>query len=150
MFKNQDGMTLLEVLIFVSILTLIFLTIAFATTQSIKRTLYNQQKIIATHYAEEVHEWMRGEKESDWAIFASRADTTYCMNESVTTCHAAGSCWSENTACAADDYALGSKYKRSSTLTTNGSLIDVTTTIEWKDGVNTYSLPLETTFSRWE
>lgn len=89
MSKKQKGMTLLEVLIFVYILTLIFLTIAFTTTQSIKRTIYNQQKIIATHYAEEVHEWMRGEKETDWAIFATRSDSTYCLNQSITVCHAA-------------------------------------------------------------
>ena len=150
MSKKQKGMTLLEVLIFVYILTLIFLTIAFTTTQSIKRTIYNQQKIIATHYAEEVHEWMRGEKETDWAIFATRSDSTYCLNQSITVCHAAGSCWSENVECVADDYSLANKYKRSSTLTTQGSLIDVTTIVEWKDGANTYTIPLSTTFSRWE
>lgn len=143
-------MTLLEVLIFVSILTMIFLTIAYATTQSIKRTIYNQKKIIATHYAEEVQEWMRGEKESDWAIFTTRSDTTYCLNSSVTTCSTAGTCWDADVACDADDYTLGNGYKRSSALTTNGSRIDIITTVEWTEGPNTYSVPISTTFSRWE
>ncbi|MBP9797565.1 type II secretion system protein [Candidatus Woesebacteria bacterium] len=146
----QKGMTLLEVLIFVTMITLIFITIASATTQSIKKTIYNQQKIIATHYAEEAQEWMRGEKESDWAIFSARSDETYCLNAGITACNAAGSCWDSRAACGATDYSLGGKYKRSSVLTTNGSRIDVITTVEWVDGSNTYSVPINTTFSRWE
>lgn len=148
--NSQQGMTLLEVLIFTTMITLIFLTIASATTQSIKRTIYNQQKIIATHYAEEAQEWMRGEKESDWSVFSARADTTYCLNAAISVCDGAGSCWDNRTACGPTDYSLGGHFKRSSVLTTHGSLIDVTTTVEWIEGSNTYSVPINTTFSRWE
>ena len=143
-------MTLLEVLIFTTMITLIFLTIASATTQSIKKTIYNQQKIIATHYAEEAQEWMRGEKETDWAVFSARSDATYCLNENISTCDVAGSCWDNRASCGVSDYSLGGHFKRSSVLTTNGSLIDVTTTVEWIEGQNRYSVPIHTTFSRWE
>lgn len=147
---SQSGMTLLEVLIFTTMITLIFLTIASATTQSIKKTMYNQQKIIATHYAEEAQEWMRGEKESDWSVFSARSDATYCLNSTISTCDASGSCWDNRAACPVTDYSLGGHYKRSSVLTTNGSRIDVITTVEWIEGSNTYSVPISTTFSRWE
>lgn len=147
---NQSGMTLLEVLIFITMITLIFITIASVTVQSIKRTIFNHQKIVATHYAEEVQEWMRGEKESDWAIFSARADETYCLNENVTTCNAEGTCWDDRALCESSDYSLDNEYKRWSVLTTNGSRIDVTTTVEWREGPNTYSVPINTTFSRWE
>ncbi|OGK38505.1 hypothetical protein A3F32_02755 [Candidatus Roizmanbacteria bacterium RIFCSPHIGHO2_12_FULL_42_10] len=139
---------MLEVVMFTAILTTVMLAIVFATTQSLKQTIYSQRKILSTHAAEELQEWMRGEKENDWATFSARSGT-FCFNEDIATCDASGTCWDSNQACEADDYSL-QNFKREAVLTVNGSRIDVSISVFWKDGPNVFEVPLITTFSRWE
>lgn len=154
--KSEEGLSLLEALIFTTILSVIMLAVVFATTMSLKRTQFNQKKIFATRYAEEVLEWMRGEKEADWTTFTSRSPQVYCMNDDVTTCSAAGSCWSVSTACPAGDYplsetqSLNNGFSRNVTLQTDGTTIRVTAIVSWKDGSNEFDVTSSTTFSRWE
>ncbi len=154
--QSQAGVTLLEALIFMTILSVIMLAIVYATTISLKRTQFNQHKIFATRYMEEAQEWVRGEKEVNWTIFLNRAPGTYCMNDDISTCSEAGTCWSEPTACEATDYSLGSTggiqngYSRSIVLTSTGSSVGAVTTVSWKDGPNIFNVTSNTSFSRWE
>jgi type II secretory pathway pseudopilin PulG len=153
---SQSGVTLLEVLIFMTLLSLIIIAIVYSTTLSLKRTQFNQRKIFATRYAEEVEEWMRGEKEVDWTVFSGRAPNTYCMNTDIGTCDSAGTCWDDVGACAATDYSLDAPagltngYKRSVVLSPSGSRVDMAVTVEWVDGPNTFDVGVNSTFSRWE
>lgn len=135
---------------FMAILSTIFLAVVFLTTLSLKRTDYNKRKIMATHFAEEADEWLRGEKETSWTTFTSRSPGTYCMNTDISACDTAGTCWDNNTACLTTDYSLDGIYKRWMTLSDNGTRVDVTITVEWLDGPNTFSVPVSTTYSRWE
>ncbi len=155
-FKRQDGVTLLEALIFMFVLSLIIFAIAFSTTHSLRRTQFNVDKIFATRYGEEVEEWMRGEKEANWTTFSARSPGTYCMNAEITTCDAGDTCWDENAACDSDDYSLGESgslnngFKRTVELTTVGTRVDVDIVVSWIDGPNTYDVTLNSSFSRWE
>ncbi len=123
---------------------------------SLKRTQFNQKKIFATRHAEEVLEWMGGEKEADWTTFITHSPSVYCMNEEVTTCSADDSCWSVPTACPAGEYPLSSTgelnngFARNVTLQTDGTTVRVTAIVTWKDGSNEYDVTSSTTFSRWE
>ena len=87
LLRLQQGLSFIEVLIFVSVLSLIFLAIAYATSQSIKQTKFNEQKLLATRYAEELEEWLRGQKEEDWNTFyttrAGSGGLTYGFDDSV-------------------------------------------------------------------
>lgn len=154
--KSQSGVTLLEALIFMTLLSVIMIAIVYSTTLSLKRTQFNQRKIFATRYAEEVEEWMRGEKETNWATFSARSPGSYCMNSQISVCDAAGSCWDNPTDCADTDFSLAASaglnngYKRSTVLTTTGSRVDMVVTVEWIDGPNTYDVDVTSTFSRWE
>ena len=159
--RSESGLTLIEAVIFISILSTIILAIVYSTTISLRRTQFNIRKINATRYSEEVEEWMRGEKESNWAEFLARSDQTYCMNEDMYLCSGkedgAGGCWDVNTACdGPDDYTLGENdelnngYRRNATLTTDGTRVNVVITTEWTDGPNVYDVTITSAFSRWE
>lgn len=156
MFRRQEGVSLLEAVIFIAVLSLIILAIVYSTTLSLKRTIFNQDKLIATRYAEELEEWIRGEKEVNWAEFLARSDATYCMNVEIPTCDAADSCWDDTGACGSTEYTLGETnslnngFKRSVVMTTSGSRIDIDITVEWLDGPNTYSVNLPSSLSRWD
>lgn len=151
--RSQKGLSLIEVLAFVTILSLVFLGIAYATGQSIKRTKFNEQKLIATRFAEELEEWLRGEKEEDWTAFydtyASVDGITYCFDDSVydeynnITWPAASDCGTS--------YSLRGIYKREVTLTQSlSSQVQVVINVEWLDGQNAFNVPISTILTKWE
>ncbi len=154
-FRSQKGLSLLEVLAFVTILSLTFLGVAYSTGQSIKRTKFNEQKLIATRYAEELEEWLRGEKEVDWATFYTTYagvgpnGKTYCFDDGVydgdndISWPTVGDCGSL--------FGLRDIYRREVTLTQSlTSQVQVVIQVDWKDGGNVFSLPINTILTKWE
>lgn len=87
MLKNKfkSSFTLIEILVFVTILTLFFISAVTVTTYFLQTIKYQQYKILATHYVEEAVEWLKSEKEKDWEQFSSYDSsgngTTYCFND---------------------------------------------------------------------
>jgi prepilin-type N-terminal cleavage/methylation domain-containing protein len=80
------GFTLIEVMIFITILSVVFVAMAGYTAQLIFSMKINEHKTRAAIHAEVVKEWLNGERETDWAVFltrASAAGTRYCMNAAV-------------------------------------------------------------------
>lgn len=151
--SSQKGLSLIEVLAFVTILSLIFIGIAYSTGQSIKRTKFNEQKLIATRYAEELEEWIRGEKESDWTMFystyAGALGNTYCFDDSVydefnnISWPNVGSC--DNV------FGLRGIYLREVTLTQSlSSQVQVVIDVSWRDGQNVFNVPINTILAKWE
>lgn len=157
------GFSLIEVLIFVSILSVFFVAAISVSIVTVRNMQINEHKIIATKYAEELIEWLRSEKENDWggaawasgtpATFTERATrsgspTTYCFNTALN--------WSSLGACS-PSYGLSSFFKREATLEgtalpltgyINQVTIDVT--VEWQELGNTYEVPIKTLFSIYE
>lgn len=146
LIHKKEGVSIVEVLVATAILSMIFMAVAYATTLSLARSQQNQDRILATRYADELEEWMRGEKESNWATFvaksASAPGNTYCFNSATITWPIAGDCGST--------YGLFSKYKREAVLVGTGTQVDVEITVQWQDGANTYSVPVDTVFALWD
>ena len=150
MRKKNKGFTLMEVLIFVSIISLFFVTAAAITVASLRNLKTQERKILATRYAQELLEWLKGEKEADWNLFTTKASssgTEYCFNVSpINTWPTSGTCSS---------YGLDNLFKREASLTsqTLGGVIqqvNVSITIEWREADQTYQVPLNSVFTTWE
>ncbi|OGK28585.1 hypothetical protein A3D06_01865 [Candidatus Roizmanbacteria bacterium RIFCSPHIGHO2_02_FULL_40_9] len=145
-YSNKQGISLLEVIIFISILSLIFLATVFVTTSSLQKAQYNQNKIKASRFSEELVEWMRGEKEATWSAFVARsADTpgnTYCFNSTSISWPGIGSC--------SASYGLEDRFLRQATLVGTGSQVKISVIVQWKEVRNTYTIPVDTVFSLWE
>lgn len=147
---KNTGFSLVEVLVFITILSIFFVAAAAITTASLRNMKINEHKILATRYGEELLEWLRGEKEADWNNFVNRSSingTTYCfsntpINNWPTT---TGSCSSFN--------GLNPPiYKRELSLTTapGGNQVNVSINVSWQEMGNTYSVPINTVFTVWE
>lgn len=83
--KLQRGFSLLEVMVFVTILNIVFVASASFVITSLYRMKINEHKTRATYYAEELQEWLYGEREADWPALLSRSvpapnSITYCAN----------------------------------------------------------------------
>lgn len=136
------GFSLIEVLIFVSILSVFFIAAISVSTVTVRNMKINEHKIIATRYAEELVEWLRSEKESDWESFSGRT-ATYCFNDVLS--------WSLAGACS-PPYGLDSFFKREATFT--GTVVagvinqvSVDIVVEWQELGNTYKVPIKTVFT---
>lgn len=147
MIQKQKAFTLVEVLIFTAILSIFFVSAASVTTMTIKQAHINKNKIIATHYAEELLNMLQSERELGWDQFVSHAPTeskTFCVNTEEIN-------WTE-TSCV-PPYALNG-FERTVTLKPGGgdpvSQMTILISVKWQDGSNSYQVPLQSVFNLWE
>lgn len=148
----KSGFSLVEVLIFVSILSLFFVVVAATTMSSLRTTKINERKILASRYAQEAVAWLKGQKETNWSsfvVYSAPTGTTYCFN---TTPIAA---WPSSGSCAAFGGLDPALYKREVTLTSidcSGTIcqVNVAVAVQWQELEKTYNVPLNTIFSIWE
>jgi len=145
MIKNKKSFTLIEVLIFVSILSLFFVAAAGVTIVSLRNLKIQEHKILATRYAQELLEWLKGEKEADWNQFTTYRGT-YCFNSSSITN------WPTPGNCSTNSF-LNELYKREVTLTPQGNppyQINLSIKVSWEEIGQNYQIPLNNVFTIWE
>jgi len=144
---NKNGFSLVEVLVFVSILSIFFVFASAVTVSSLRDMKFNEHKIMATHYSEELVEWLRAEKEDDWNVFISHLGT-YCFNSLN---------WSTSGGCT----SLGltpAIYKRQALLepvntdcpTSFNCQMDITIHTYWDDLGKSNDSSIKTAFFVWE
>jgi len=140
---NNKSFSLIEVLVFVTILSLFFISAVTITTFSLRNLKIQEHKILATRYAEEASEWIKQEKEDDWEIFKSHYDTYYCLNSLN---------W-DTGECTL--YLLGTPglFKRDLTISRSGDPTDKITTIltvSWLENGVEQNVILKSTYNLWE
>src|SRR3989338_7171355 len=81
----KKGFSLIEVLVFVTVLSLVFVAAMAVVTYSLRTMKINEHKILASHYAEEAMEWGKGQKEDNWVEFtaldAVPGASIFCIND---------------------------------------------------------------------
>jgi len=124
------GFTLIEVLIFATIMAVFFVVAAAVITLSIRQMSAAEHKIIATRHAEALSEWLKGEKEADWNNFLSKVGnylpkSTVCFNNFS---------WpAQSGICLAGDY-LERLYKRQAKFSYSPDAVTVEVTVSWREG----------------
>lgn len=143
---KKKAFSLIEVLVFTSVLGLFFVAAVSVATFNLKNMKIQEHKILAVRYAEEGIEWAKQEKEDNWSIFITRgsgAGTTYCLNNSLS--------WNNSSACG--DYGLSTIYKRELLIKNSGSpvnQVETTMTVSWQDMGTVLSVPIKTVFKLLE
>lgn len=165
--KSIKGFSLIEVLIFVTVFSLFFVMAAAVVTTTLRITKQNQNKIRATHYAEELREWLSSEKEINWGgslcsgciisnttPFTERTTqvvpkTDFCFNDPLLPQWpgpGASSCYMN----------LDNQYRRIATFSATSVVggyvnqVGVSISVEWKEGSQTLIVPMQAVFSIWE
>lgn len=139
----KKSFSLVEVLVFITILSLFFITAVTITTFNLRNLKVQEHKILATRYAEEGMEWVKQEKEDDWQVFTTHSSTNYCLNTLS---------WTEGQ-CA--DYVLGTPgiFKRDLQLANSGTPVDTVTanlTLSWLENSIEQKVVLKSTYNLWE
>jgi type II secretory pathway pseudopilin PulG len=140
----KKSFSLIEVLVFTVVLGLFFVAAVTVVTFNLKNMKIQEHKILATRYAEEAVEWLKQEKEDDWSDFILHGAGNYCLNNSLD--------WTAP-GCTADDYSLGTFFKRELTIAKSGSPTDQVegiVKVSWQDMGTVLSIPIKTVFKLLE
>ncbi len=171
MLKSTKSFSLVEVLVFTVIVSMFFVVAAAVTTGSLRNMKVNEHKLVATHYARQLEEWLRSEKERDWGgnqysgacinatcNFTEQATksglTSYnCFNSAVVSSWPAS--YASSNPCGST-YALSSTFKRDVTFTSapvSGYIgqVNVTITVTWVElGGVSNNVTIKTLFNQLE
>ncbi len=147
---RSSGFTIIEVLIFVSLITMLFVVITYGITATLRDARISEKKIIATHHGDELKEWLRSEKETDWQVFISFIEssdsdtTTYCFptNEENLGWNHLGPC--------ADYDSNGFKRQVVLSLDSGHTQATIDIQVSWLDTKNNYHINNQTVFSVYE
>ncbi len=159
--RSRTGFTLVEILIFVTILSIFLITAMTVLISALRNMQISEHKIIATRYAEELTEWLRSEKEEDINNFISHfsANSVYCFNDPNNLD------WSYATAgnCPNFNGLNPPIYKREVTFQLEdisgtgcfpGSYascrINLRVVVSWRELGNIYQVPIKTVLNIWE
>ncbi|OGK14618.1 hypothetical protein A3C98_00125 [Candidatus Roizmanbacteria bacterium RIFCSPHIGHO2_02_FULL_37_15] len=149
MLIKHRAFSLVEVLVFTTILSIFFIGAISVVTVSIRNMKFNENKIIALHYAKQLENWLRVEKRIDWGgnqcsgnccnttcnfterITQDGSSTLFCFNQSPISDWPSASLLGCN-----DNYSLESRFLREVKFTSSliGGFIaqvDVVITVSW-------------------
>jgi len=159
--NNVEGFSLIEVIIFIAILSMFLVTAAAIITVSMHQNSLQINKVRAVHYNDQLLEWLRSEKDRDWNTVTEKATSlpggsVYCFcTEDVS--WATASIKADKSDCCPTPLSL--LFKRyvalsSSVFAPSGfspsSQIEVTIDTDWQEAGNSYSTKLHTIFTPWE
>lgn len=148
--KFKIGFSLIEVLVFVTILSMFFVMAVTITTFNLRNMKIQEHKILATLYSEEAIEWLKQEKEDDWQLFLTRGTTgsgkNYCLNSLD---------WDSGDSDCEDNYALGPPniFKRVLVISNSGSPADsvsVNLTTSWLENDVEQTVTIKSVLNIWE
>jgi type II secretory pathway pseudopilin PulG len=142
----KKGFTLVEVVIFIMLISMIFVTISYSMASTIRDTKVNEHKILGSHYADELKEWISSQRETDWPTFYAKGSpggTTYCFPNATLD-------WTQVAPC---NQYLNGIYMRQAVLTTpvgSPNQVNVDITVSFSDTGRNFTIPIHTIFSLWE
>lgn len=69
----EEGQSLFELVVAIAISALIIVVIVSLTTSSIRNSVFSKNNDLATTYAQQVSEWLRGQRDDDLDAFETNA-----------------------------------------------------------------------------
>ncbi len=157
MVANKKGFTLLEVMIFTTILTIVLVSAAAFTTRLVYNLRINEHKVFANVNASELLEWLTSEREANWSNLYNAAGnapgTTYCVNGNLTV----STTFADPTVFTAAPCAFNgitgrvpAIFKRELILTRNGTnQVTATVRVSWQEGATVYADEIQAVYTSW-
>lgn len=135
-----SGQSLFEVMVTMMIVSLVITAMAGMALLSVKASAYSRNKTLATRYLQQADEWLRGEKDSNWATFLAHTQSysTVCLQNLGW--YLAGQCGK------IDDTA----FTRQANFVPGGSSVQATVTVSWSDSGGTHESDSVTVFTNWQ
>ena len=145
---KQGGFTLVEVLIFVTIITLFFISAVAIVNLSLLNMKNSEYRILATHGAQQLKEWLDSERNEDWNEFTNNIN--FGSQDKVTRCFPSFE-WNGNCDAKLDSIFIRTvDFSKRETKGDEITVINALIKVSWSLGNNNYKITIPTTFSLWE
>ncbi|KKS95519.1 MAG: hypothetical protein UV71_C0006G0018 [Microgenomates group bacterium GW2011_GWC1_43_13] len=145
-FGYQRGQSLFELVVAIAISALIVVAMVSLATNSIKNSQFSKNKALASSYAQQATEWLRGERDSDFVAFKNNVELSMypskrCLNNLVWTINQCGS-----------EIMDGTPFKREVIFkySDGDTVINADITVSWTDSGGTHDVRSSTNFSNWQ
>lgn len=157
----NKGQSLFEVVVAIAISALVLGGIVSLATNSIRNSAYSKNQSLASGYAQQATEWLRGQRDSDIASFFDKAGpvggtTTYCLSDSLAADLKSRNSVASSSSCI--DTIINTGFIRWVTFspTTKPSpsggtlnLVEADVTVTWSDSQGLHKVTSATSFSDW-
>ncbi len=161
MYNDQSGFTFIEVLVFTTIISFLFISMTSTVISSLQRMSITEHRLYANRHAEELVEWLRAEKESDWDVFRQRdlgngTGTFYCFNNQLDFASNLQLQWNnaqvDLQACQYNGIAnepprIYRRYVLITAIPPDFNQVNIQVVVEWQEGLQFYTVPLNTVFT---
>lgn len=147
----RKSLSLVEVLIFVSILSTFLVASASIVTIAFQQNTLYINKIKARHHTDQLFEWIKNEKEENWTLFINNigtdSDNKHCFETHIPE-------WGVIVPSYTNCQLLDSLYQRYAQFKivnfAEDQHIEVTIETKWSEFGNMHSTSLHTVLSQWE
>lgn len=153
----MKGQSLFEVVVAIGISALIITAIVALVTNSISNSTYSRNQSAADDYAQQLLEWLRGERDNNIQTFLNNIDPNLLKGGSSVYCFEALN-WTEPTkkvpCTAGQDEIPGTIFLREANFTNvsqspNKTVFNAEITVTWTDSHGEHKVTDSTDFSDW-
>ena len=140
---QQKGISLLEIVIAVGLISIILLALVSVSTKSISNTTYSRERNQASRYSQEAVEWLRSQRDLGWSAFYVYVDSsdTWCLDTLS---------WTNSGACSGRMIANTNLVREVEFTTPEQGVVEVKVTVTWVDAGNTNESVSETVLTKWQ
>lgn len=143
--KNSKGQSLFEVMIALAISTIIIVSLVSLVSSSIRNSTFSRNKTLASRYAQEATEWLRGQRDLDQMIFKTNTQTpAWCLKDLT---------WNASGPCSSGDQIAGTPFTRhvnfASSSVNGKTIIQAEIIVSWEDAQGIHDARSVTNFSDW-
>lgn len=154
--KNLLGQSLFEVVIALAVISVVIVALINVTTVSIRNTSFARNNTVASRYAQEATEWLRGERDTSWTTFVGYGLTSVHCLDSLT--------WTNLGNCSSAEVIPNTPFTRQVTIAcfSNGGTIvaglctnanvdtlQATVTVQWTDAQGSHTVSTPVQFTNW-
>ena len=141
--ENCSGQSLFEVVVALAISAVIVVALVSLASSSIRNATFAKNKTLASRYAEEAIEWLRGQRDSDIDTFKSNSlSPVWCLENPS---------WSSPGSCSSGDEISGTIFLRELSFPDDGAteIIEANVRVYWTDAQGEHEVRSATNFADW-
>lgn len=145
MRNKIKGQSLFEVVVSIAVAALIIVALVSLASNSIRNATFSRNNTLASKFAQETTEWLRGQRDADINLFRTNVQIpTWCMQDLT---------WLQSGACNNNDFIPGTPFIRevnfSQTLISGKDLITAEVKVYWNDSQGYHEVVSSTQFTDW-
>ena len=141
----SKGQSLFEVVMALAVVTMIIVGIVALASHSIRNTTFSRNKTLASRYAQEATEWLRGQRDEDVEVFRTNTQTTLWCFQNLS--------WADVGTCGTGKEIADTPFKRevtfSSSLVGGKVVIQADIKVYWADSQGDHEVRSVTDFTDW-